>query len=304
MTTLQVITVVPDQMDALTRRFLDAQDIKASSKETYRKGLRCFAQWIDREKIQNPAREDILAYKRYLGERAMSSLTTSSYMVAVRRFFEWCESIQLYPNIARNIKGAKKSMQFRKEPLTIAQVRELLGCVECSSVRGKRDFALINLLLRTGLRCHELVNIDIEDIRQQSGEALLYIHGKGRDSKDEFVLLTQEALKPLYIYLGTRVEPKGREPLFSSLSTRNRNQRLTTRSVRRIVKAYLKTIGINSGRITAHSLRHTFATVALMNGAPILQVKEAMRHKSIETTTIYAHAVDRISNGAERYVKF
>ena len=61
---------------------------------------------------------------------------------------------------------------------------------------------------------------------------------------------------------------------------------------------------IYSDRLTAHSLRHKFATVALLNGTPLLQVKEAMRHNSVETTMIYAHSLDRIKNGAERYIQF
>lgn len=158
-------------------------------------------------------------------------------------------------------------------------------------------------MIRTGLRTHEVIKANIGDIRQQAGEALLYVHGKGRDSKDEFVLLTQETLKPLYEYFQERGRLDDADPLFASLSDRNNNQRLTTRSIRRIIKEHLRGIGIDSKKLTAHSLRHTFATIAIMNGAPLLQVKEAMRHKSIDTTTIYAHAIDRITNGAERYIK-
>lgn len=159
-------------------------------------------------------------------------------------------------------------------------------------------------MLRTGLRTIEVIKADVGDIRQQSGEAVLWIHGKGRDSKDEFVLLTQDTLKPIYEYLQVRGRTNGADPLFASLSDRNKNKRLTTRSIRRIVKQHLRGIHIDSDRLTANSLRHTFATLALLNGAPLIQVKEAMRHNSIETTMIYAHSLDRISNGAERYVSF
>ena len=116
-------------------------------------------------------------------------------------------------------------------------------------------------MLRTGLRTIEIIRADIEDIRQQSGEAILWIHGKGRDSKNEFVLLTHEALKPIYEYLQARGRVKEPGPLFVSLSDRNRNKRLTTRSIRRIVKEHLRDICLDSDRLTAHSLRHTFATV-------------------------------------------
>ena len=254
--------------------------------------------------LYNPVKEDILVYKRFLEAEGLSALTLSSYIVAVRKFFEWCDEIKLYPNIAKNVKGAKRSKQFRKEPLTTEQVQELLSLVNRGTLQGKRDYALLNLMIRTGLRTLEVIKANIGDIRQQGGEALLYVHGKGRDSKDEFVLLTQDTLKPLYEYLQARGRIDDPAPLFTSLSDRNKCQKLTTRSIRRIVKQHLKCIGLDSNKLTAHSLRHTFATIALLNGAPILQVKEAMRHKNIDTTTIYAHAIDRISNGAERYVRF
>ena len=116
--------------------------------------------------------------------------------------------------------------------------------------------------------------------------------------------MTHNALKPIYEYLQARGRVSDTEPLFVSVSDRNNGQRLTTRSIRRIAKEHLRDIHLDSDRLTAHSLRHTFATVALKNGAPLLQVKEAMRHNSVETTMIYAHSLDRISNGAERYVNF
>lgn len=225
-------------------------------------------------------------------------------MVVVRKFFEYLESAIGYQNVARGIKGAKRAKGFRQDALTVEQIKELLANIDYSAIQGLRDYALLNLMLRTGLRTIEVIKADVGDIRQQSGEAVLWIHGKGRDSKDEFVLLTQDTLKPIYEYLQVRGRTNGADPLFASLSDRNKNKRLTTRSIRRIVKQHLRGIHIDSDRLTANSLRHTFATLALLNGAPLIQVKEAMRHNSIETTMIYAHSLDRISNGAERYVSF
>ncbi len=117
-------------------------------------------------------------------------------------------------------------------------------------------------------------------------------------------MLTQAALKPLYEYLQVRGKVNDTDPLFVSLSDRNKNERLTTRSIRRIVKEHLRGIHLDSDRLTAHSLRHSFATIALSNGAPLLQVKEAMRHDSVETTMIYSHSLDRVTNGAERFINF
>lgn len=275
-------TELAEQLDALIERFLSAQDIKPTSQQAYRRSLRPFFRWLTQEGIRSPNREDILAYKRALEAQGRSAFTLSNYLVVVRRFFEWAEGMKLYPNIAKGVKGAKHPRGFKKDPLTVDQAKELLASIDRSILLGKRDFALINLLLRTGLRTIEAVRADVGDIRQQSGEAILWIHGKGRDAKDEFVLLTEKTLKPINEYVAERGKTEDSEPLFGSLSDMNRGQRLTTRSVSRIVKSYLRKIGLNSDRLTAHSLRHTAITLALKGGATI---QEAQAWAATPTST-------------------
>ena len=148
----------------LVERFLASQDTKQTSKETYRRGLMRFMGWIIREGIQDPTREDILAYKGFLRNQDLSSSTLSSYLVAVRKFFEWTEGVKIYPNVAKGIKGARRSRGFRKDSLTIPQIKELLGGIDRSTLRGKRDYALINLLIRTGVRTIEVTRADVGDI--------------------------------------------------------------------------------------------------------------------------------------------
>jgi integrase/recombinase XerC/integrase/recombinase XerD len=128
------------------------------------------------------------------------------------------------------------------------------------------------------------------------------VHGKGRGTKDEFVLLTPACLEPIRGYLGRRGEVTDENPLFTSLSGRNRRGRLTTRSVRRIVRLALLRIGLRSKRISAHSLRHTAVTLALIGGASVQEASTFARHSSINTTMIYAHNVDRIASAPERKI--
>ena len=249
-----------------------------------------------------PTRADILLYKDHLKNQGLSPFTISGYMTAVRKFFEWAEGEGHYLNIAKGIKGAKKPKGFRKDPLTVSQIKDLLNSIDRETIQGKRDFALLNLLIRTGLRTIEVIRADIGDIRQEGGEAVLWIQGKGRDIKDEFVLLTGETLKPIRAYLSIRGEVSGGSPLFVSDSHRNTGGRLTTRSIRRIVKARLRDIGINDGRLTAHSLRHTAITLSLIGGATIQEAQVLGRHSSLDTTMIYAHNLDRVTNAPERHI--
>jgi integrase/recombinase XerC/integrase/recombinase XerD len=286
----------------LIARFLAAQDVKPSSKKTYERSLRPFLTWLQRSGAQSPTRETVLSYKAALEAQGLSALTVSLYLVAVRKFFEWAESVKLYPNVARGVKGAKRSRGFMKDPLTVSQVKELLESVDRSTLQGKRDYALLNLLVRTGLRTVEATRANVGDIRQESGEVVLWIQGKGRDSKDEFVLLTAETLKPIQDYLGGRGGAAETSPLFASLSDRNRAGRLTTRTASRIAKTKLQGIGLDSERLTAHSLRHTAITLSLLGGATIQEAQALGRHSNINTTLIYAHNINRIAQAPERKI--
>jgi integrase/recombinase XerC/integrase/recombinase XerD len=288
----------------LVDSFLRAQDIKEISRTAYRKGLEKFISWLSAGAIAQPDRESVLQFKSFLIEAGLSANTVNSYLVAVKRFFAYLEGIRKYPNVAKDVKGMKQSGGHLRESLTVEQIRDLLAQISAESVLGKRDYAMINLMARTGLRTIEVVRADVEDIKQQGGEALLYVQGKGKDSKDAFVLLIEKSLKPVLAYLKARGKVEPGDPLFASHSDRNGGRRLTTRSVRKVIKDYLGKINIESKKLTAHSLRHSFATLSLRAGAPLLQVKEALRHASIETTQRYLHNIERIDKGAERYIDF
>jgi integrase/recombinase XerD len=232
----------------------------------------------------------------------LSPHTVSAYLVVVRLFFEWAEKVHLFPNVARDIKGGKTPRGHCRDCLTVTQVRKLLDGAERSTLRGKRDFAILNLLVRTGLRTIEIVRADLGDIRSDSGEVFLWIRGKGRDAKDEFVVLTHVSADPINEYLAVRGPVENSAPLFASIGGRNRNGRLTTRSVRRSVKDCFRRVGINSRRLTTHSLRHTAITLALLGGASVQEVQLLARHSSINTTMLYAHNLNRVANAPERRI--
>lgn len=275
--------------------FIADQDISLTSRHTYHNALIQFCQWYEEKKITSPSRESILAYKFWLDTKQLSSYTKALYIVVLRRFFLWTEENELYPNISRGIKGIRKfSKSHQKESLSIDMLKKLLSVIDRSTVQGKRDFALINILVRTGLRIKEIVSANIEDICEQRGEMLLWVHGKGRSSKDEFVLLTEQALQSLYEYLQDRRVTSEKEPLFVSVSDRNYGKRLTNFSLSRIIKRRMRSAGIDSKRITAHSLRHTFGVLSMQAGASLYEVQLAMRHTAPTTTQLYLGDIERI----------
>lgn len=287
-------------IESFIEQFLKSLDIRDSSRSTYARQIKEFLAWQVKRGLSNPSREDILAYKEYLTkDKKLASLTVSGYLTAVRKIFEWLESIKAYPNIAKNIKGPKRKRGFRKDSLTVEQVRLLLNSINRDNLSGKRDFAMLNLMIRTGLRTIEIARATREDITHQSGAAVLLIHGKGRDSKDDLVLLTENTLQPIREYLKARGKIRDEDPIFASHSTKNNGGQLTTRSISRIVKDRLLDLGWDDSRLTAHSLRHTAITLSLLAGATPQEARAMARHSDINTTLIYAHNINRIKQAPE-----
>lgn len=286
--------------------FIAGQDVAESSRQTYRRCLRPFTAWLEdtgrASRMDTLTRADILAYKEHL-QKAVSSYTLSGYITAVRRLYEWLEAEKLYPNIAKGIKGAKKPRGHRKDSLTPAQIRRAMEQMDRSTPEGLRDFALFNLMVRTGLRTVEVARALVEDLRQEGGEAVLWIQGKGRDEKDDFVLLVDETLQPIREWLASRGSLSDEEPLFCSLSPRNYGEALSTRSLSRIIKEALQDVGLNSSRLTAHSLRHSAVSLSIAGGASLQQAQAMARHSDPRTTLVYFHNADRIRAGAERCIQ-
>lgn len=282
-------------MDELIHPFLAAQDISLNSRTTYFNALNQFLYWCKEKNVMYPQYETILTYKFWLDTKQLSSYTKAVYIVVIKRFFSWTDEEKLYENISRKVKGIKRyTKSHQKESLSIEALKKLFTSINCDNICGKRDFALINILVRTGLRLKEIASAVLEDMYEQRGEMLLWIHGKGRSSKDEFVLLTPQALTPLHEYLQTRTIKSEKEPIFVSLSDRNYGKRLTIFSLSRIIKGRLRAAGFDSKRITAHSLRHTFGVLSMQAGASLYEVQLAMRHTAPTTTQLYLGDIERI----------
>lgn len=285
----------------LVATFISTQDVKESSRKLYVRTLSQFFVWMENthRSLNNITRQDILEYKDYLLEEKLSSLTISSYITAVRKFFEWAEAEKFYPNVAKGIKTPRRIQAFKKQHLTDAKSSELLSHFQNLSLR---DYAIVNLILRTGLRTIEVVRADIGDITFKGERRILKIWGKGHTEKDDFVVLSDKAYQPIKDYLATRKGAKSGEPLFVSNSDRNSGGRLTTRTISGICKEGLKAIGLDGKEFTAHSLRHTTAVAILKHGGNITDVQGVLRHTSPVTSQIYTESVKeelRLQNAPE-----
>ena len=300
----EIELIQPLRIESLVDSFIQAQDVKLSSKELYRRTLKQYFTWIDRKNylLSEIARPQLLEYKDELLNSGMSSLTVGSYITSVRRFYEWTEANKFYPNVAKGIKTPKRKQQFKKQPLLPEQATALLSYYQDKALR---DYAIVNLLLRTGLRTIEVIRANVEDITFKGSQRVLLVHGKGRDEKDNFVLLTDKAYQPIAEYLATRGKLNSSEPLFTSTSNNSKGDRLTTRTISYVAKEGLKAIGLDERSFTAHSLRHTTAVNILRGGGSLEQAQFTLRHSNPATTQIYTATLNeerRLQNSGEALI--
>ena len=295
---LAISSLSPD----LYINFLSFLDVKEKTVDTYRKALKRLFHYFMENRITRPIRSDLIAFRDELKATCKAS-TVKTYLTATRLFFRWLEQEGIYKNIADKIKGAKVEHGHKKDALTVDQVKDVIDTFkESDDSTAKRDYAIFVLMVTCGLRTIEVVRADIEDLRTLGNKTVLYVQGKGKDEKSEYVIITREVEKAIRSYLATRKDATNKAPLFSSTSNNSKGKRLSTRTVSGLVKDSLVKTGLNSSRLTAHSLRHTAVTLSLLGGSTLQEARQFARHSNIATTEIYAHNLERIANPCEGIV--
>ena len=214
--------------------------------------------------------------------------TTQNYhMLALRaflRYLAWRGISSLSPEKVPVAKTGDREITF----LEGDEFAGMLNLPDISDLAGLRDKAILEVLFSTGLRVSELAALSVPDISFERGE--ISVLGKGKKIRPVF--LSESALSAIDQYLQNRgdiqTEKNEDEPLYLS----NRGERLTVRSIERIVAKYASRSGLTK-KVTPHTLRHSFATDLLMNGADIRSVQSMLGHASITTTQIYTHVTDQ-----------
>ena len=298
--------IVPEENQLITPslydRFVEYIDASDNTVQTYSLSLRQFFYWLKREQISQPLRADVRRYRDELKAKHKPA-TVQGYIFAVRQFFRWTALEGLYPDIADHLKGAKISTAHKKDPLTVQQAQEILALQQGKkTIKGARDYALLAVAITCGLRTIELRRANVEDLRTLGDRTVLFIQGKGEDERAEFVLITAPVEKALRTYFRRRGRVAGKDPLFASVSYNNPGGRMATRSISRIIKDAFREAGYDSDRLTAHSLRHTAGTINLLAGGTLQETQQLLRHSNINTTTIYAHNLEKLQSQNEERI--
>jgi integrase/recombinase XerD len=254
--------------------------------ESYERDLRQFTQFLNDKSISlsDVAQTNIVAYLIHLKRKGRASSTVSRNLASIRSFygFMWQEKY-VEDNPASNLDSPKQEKHLPRV-LNMVEVERLLEMPDLSTPAGQRDKAMLEVLYATGLRVSELIGLDIGDIDLEFG----YVRCIGKGSKERIVPLGTKAIEAVNQYV-----VHGRVKLQSGVGGRRlfvnqRGRGLTRQGFWKIMKKYARMAGIK-GEVTPHTLRHSFATHLLENGADLRSVQEMLGHSDISTTQIYTH---------------
>ena len=268
-------------------QFLGYIDVTDNSIRTYTVGLKNFVEYLKERNITNPTREQIIEYRDYLMANVKPT-TANSYMIAVRNLYNYLEYANITKNVTKNIKGVNVGNEHKREALTQEQCKLVL-----KNAKDIREKVMLLLATTCGIRANELVNIRLEDFKVKQDKICLYLLGKARDYKQDFVIVSNDVFELIKEYIKLYHIT---DYLFTSTSNHNNSGKLTTKTIRLIIKNMFKRVGIVGDEYSVHSCRHSFATLSIENGQDIREVSQALRHKSIQTTMIYLHDMERINN--------
>lgn len=221
----------------------------------------------------------------------LKTITQAYHLIALRGFFKYLSRRgikSLDPSLIELPHVVRKQVTF----LHFDEVEDMLNQIDLSTESGLRDRAIIELLYSGGLRVSELINLNRDSINLERREFV--VRGKGQ--KDRPIFISEAAADRIAEYLGARTDSL--PALFlnnsknqQSVDTSGNFRRLTPRSVERIVEKYARMAGITK-HVSPHTLRHSFATDLLMNGADLRAVQSMLGHADISTTQIYTHVTD------------
>lgn len=266
--------------------------------ENYKRYLERFIEFADDLPVEKITPELIRKYRLWLNRYTnqftgdeLAIITQSYHLIALRGFFGYLSKrgIQsLTPEKIELPKIHRKQVTF----LHFEEIENMLAAVpETNSEQALRDRAIIELLFSSGLRVSELTQLNRDHVNTKRREFM--VRGKGQ--KDRPVFVSQAAAQHVDAYLAIRHDTLA--PLFLSYSrnvqadTTGDYRRLTPRSIQRIITKYAKLAGITK-HVSPHTMRHSFATDLLMNGADIRSVQSMLGHSSISTTQVYTHVTD------------
>lgn len=268
------------------------------TKKTYWSNLKGFGAWLTLQgkPIEAVTITDVVDYKGKLEAQGLTAGTIANKLSSLRQFFGFLKDHGLMAhNPTAGVKSPKVDDRTSKSILTEAQAGTLLESIDTGTIGGKRDLAIIALMLINGLREVEITRGNVRDLGQIDSFDVLKVTGKGgriREAK-----LRADVKAAINAYLAARSHPSNGEALFIGHNGRA-GARLTTRTIRAMVDRRLEAVGLKREGISGHSFRHTAVTLSILNGATLIQAQELAGHIDPKVTMRYFHNLDKLRDSA------
>lgn len=294
-------------LDSLIKLYLSEKDIAQKSYELYITILKQYACYLKDNNIDYANKTDVIDYIDLKKNQGYSNNWLYLQVSTIKAFYKYLSLNQKRLNlpevyaydISDSIKNVSKKPRLSTPVLAVEQAKQLLINTRDNRkyIWHYRDYAIIYLMLTTGLRSVEIRRAKKQDLKVINKNYILYIQGKGKSSTDMFVKVSRGLMDAIDDYLHLR---KDKSPfLFISHSRHTKNYGLDRTFFYQMFKRVLKDAGLENVQVTPHSLRHTSATLNLLSGGTLETTKHFLRHENMSNTLIYAHHLDKLNDDSE-----
>ena len=303
------IVTQADKAEQFFRYYQASRGLKDETIKTSRKALKVYSEYLQANNLDGftATRQEITAYKIMLDNKYTNKHTAKLYFTIAKCFYSFlAKEGYIQKNVADGIiafKDLNKADTHRRERLTADEVKAVMQEISTDTLKGARDYAILALCFTGAFRRVELYRANIEDIQTKAGAYGIYIQGKGRESKQDFVKIPPKAREALEHYLSLRGEAEPTAPLFINLDHTQHGERLSLVSFSHIAKTRFKQAGIDSQYKTLHSTRHTAISTYLDKTKDLAGSQRLARHLDPKTTMIYIHDLEQEKSKATAIVE-
>lgn len=280
-------------IDELVREWVTYSDITETSRKEYKISILVWFQFLATigVKPENAIKSDARRYKSYLIEK-YAATSVNRHLSSVRLFYTYLrDNDYVKENITEGLKNLRVQPHIRKEPLTVEQAATLLNSINRYTLDGKRDYAIISLMIVTGLRRVEVYRLNESDVIPD--RSMLHIMRKGTTEKI-WMKIPEDTMNIIVDYVMCKESLPYHDPaLFVTHMIQHNNGRLSLYSVSDMINKRLKSIGLDTKFYTCHSLRHTAANLAVSSGVDLTEIMAMLGHSNLKTTSVYLQTIRR-----------
>jgi site-specific recombinase XerD len=304
---LEVTTLSNHLLEPLINEYLEDKDITKESLALYKTILKQYISYLKEHQILDATTDDVIHYIKWKKSQGYSTRWIHLQMSTIKGLYKYLSLHQkrltltdeYSIDITESIQNEHINHHQSHSVLTIEQAKHLIlsNKQHRKYMWHYRDYAIIYLMLTTGLRSVEIRRARKKDLSRHANQWVLYVQGKGKKSSDVYVKLTIGVEEAISDYLSKR---KDKNPyLFVSHSHHGNTPYLSRTFFNEMFKRVLRVAGLSDLKMTPHCLRHTAATINLLRGGSIEETKRLLRHTNLSATLIYSHHLDPMKDDVE-----